>query len=235
MEDGRDCYMLGLPPLADFILSDADHGTGMHRRLGRLAAQSAHPLLCFEVGDMKPAKTGLKDEDSRRIEVVLAMILAGREVLSIPDTGSQRNMMSPNAARQLNLEVDERAPPQDLQLADGRVVHSSGRVSTQYSFPGQESTPLGIQFDVMRDLVASIIVGQRFLDTTETLTKYAVRRLSTRPRPLTMPTRILHLHAPRRMLCCYLNEVLVSANADTGAEMNLVSADFAAQAGFSSQ
>jgi len=182
--------------------------------------------------DMSPAKAGLRDEESRPVDLSLVINLAGHEVSGAPDTGSERNIMSLEAAQILGLEPDGSVPVSDFRLANGRVIHSSGRVSTECSFPGENSEPLPIHFDVIRGLIAGVVLGRQFLEMTETLTKHATRRLRTRPRPHTRPPLILHLDPPRRALRCYLNELLISANADTGAEMNLASAIFAARAGF---
>lgn len=83
-------------------------------------------------------------------------------------------------------------------------------------------------FNVFKSLAVSLVIGRAFLDATDTLNKYS-HRLSTVPQILSNIPRLMHLNRPHRRMRCYLDENLVYANADTGAEMNLISPAFAAQ------
>ncbi|CZS82925.1 unnamed protein product [Fusarium graminearum] len=74
-----------------------------------------------------------------------------------------------------------------------------------------------------------------FLDITRTLTAHLHRLIrSSRPCEVALcPPRILNLNPPRHTLQCFINSTQVEANADTGAEIDLASPEFAARSEFS--
>ncbi|GKU06632.1 hypothetical protein FLAG1_09513 [Fusarium langsethiae] len=182
----------------------------------------------------RPLYGGTEEEDSQQLHIELPLMLTGHRVMTTPDTGSDRNVMSENKAKELGLSTDGRYSPQELfTLANGRVIHSKGKVATHFAFPFEEMPPLPIEFHLLESLNPSIVVGKAFLDATETLTTYLDRLVRTRQTfgVTPFPPRILHLSPPRRILWCFINSTAVRANADTGAEMNLASPEFAACSG----
>ncbi|KAF4625629.1 hypothetical protein G7Y89_g12535 [Cudoniella acicularis] len=155
-------------------------------------------------------------------------------VNATPDTGSDDNAVSAAFAEELGLQVDvSRNCLASFQLANGREIKSSGIASTTCTFRqgSNRQTSTTIVFHIFAQLAVPIIIGMKFLQATETLTKYSDRlAISLHQTPLVLP-RILHLNRPQQRLRCYLGIDLAYANADTGAEMNLISPAFAAQRG----
>ncbi|KAK4176146.1 hypothetical protein QBC36DRAFT_13430 [Triangularia setosa] len=141
-----------------------------------------------------------------------------------PGYGVTQNIMSPKAASKLGLDIYPNT--ETFTLADGSTIESKGIVSTKYSFPGEESPEQPIEFDIIDNLVVDILVGRSFLEGTETLTKHTERISVVPRRPITPLPRILHISMSSVFFRCYLNHLEVYANADTGAEMNLMSEEF---------
>lgn len=168
--------------------------------------------------------------------VTLPICIGTESITAIPDTGSDENAISSAYAKKIGLHVQTHADsPASFQLANGRFIQSSGIASATCSFRKglNKQSGTAIFFNVFPELAVPVIIGRAFLQATETLTRHIDRLdISIHQRPPSVPPRILHLNHPVQRLRCYLNVNLVYANADTGAEMNLVSPEFAAQRGF---
>ena len=160
----------------------------------------------------------------RRTRKSLPLLFQGRRVDSTADTGSSENAMDLHTAKSLGLLVQ----PNDhgtgnFVLANGTPFKSIGQVETYCSF-GNESNhkqEYSIKFNVFRRLATSVIIGLEFLKETLTLTKHQ-HRLEQRLEASGGPCRIMHFNRPSKGLPCYINDELVNTNADTGADMNLV-------------
>lgn len=183
----------------------------------------------------KPLSGGTDQHHAWRRSATLPMSIGTVPVIAIPDTGSDENAISYTFAKEIGLHVETNTKsPVSFQLANGRSIESSGIASTSCSFSKDLNNQSGISilFNVFPKLAVPVIIGRVFLQTTETLTKFKDRLdISTCRSRLVLP-RILHLNHPQQRLRCYLNVNLAYANADTGAEMNLASPEFAVQRGF---
>ncbi|KAJ9655399.1 hypothetical protein H2201_008813 [Coniosporium apollinis] len=134
-------------------------------------------------------------------------------VLSCPDTGSEENIISEGLAHILGLTIsDDAADRRFFELADGRRVRSVGRVQAPCRFGTETSTDFDLVciFYVFRNVATDLIMGRNFLGETETLTA----------------------HRERLQVICKLDGRTVSAIADSGSELNLMSPEFARKQGY---
>ncbi|KAL3443790.1 E1-E2 ATPase-domain-containing protein [Aspergillus insuetus] len=176
-----------------------------------------------------------------RTRFVLPLRTDETEVDAIPDTGADENAISSACAHHLGIKVERDLSPKSnsptFRLANGRVIESCGvaSVASLTFAKGDNSWKRSkdpVLFRVFDALAVPMIIGRGFLEETETLTRHTDRLervvVATSPASSSVP-RVLHMNfAKERMLCC-VNGVPVYANADTGAEMNLASPEWAAR------
>ncbi|KAL2845202.1 E1-E2 ATPase-domain-containing protein [Aspergillus pseudoustus] len=179
----------------------------------------------------------------RRSRFVLPLRIAGAEIDALPDTGADENAISSACARLLGLKVERDAEGYGssgtiFRLANGRVVKSCGVVSAPLSFSKgnnnkQKNLKAPVVFRVFNTLAVPMILGRKFLKDTETLTRYTnrLKKETTAPFGSSAIPRILHMNIAKERMLCYVNGVPVYANADTGAEMNLASPQWAKRHG----
>ena len=141
-----------------------------------------------------------------------------------PDSGSEENTMTVEVAAALRLSVDHALEYQkDFRLANGKSIKSAGRVTVYCSFSRDRSmTELRCFFYIFQWLISPVIMGMRFLDETETLSKYR-HRLQSCSIPPALPIQLCSLDYPRRRLYCLADSQPHFANADTGSEVDLMS------------
>jgi hypothetical protein len=176
-----------------------------------------------------------------RSRFVLPLRIDKTEVDAIPDTGADENAMSSACARHLGIKIERdlscKSNSSAFRLANGRAFTSCGIASVpSLSFvKGNNSWKLSkdpVFFRVFDALAVPMILGRRFLKETETLSRYTDRletvAVATSPASSSVP-RILHMNSAKERMLCYVNGVPVYANADTGAEMNLASPEWAAR------
>lgn len=172
---------------------------------------------------------------SPRYRTVLPMVFEKTTVLSIPDTGSEENLMTLAFADQVGLAVDD-APchRKEFRLGNGKIITALGRVRSLCSFAKDRSVETMSEFYVLGHAIVDVIMGMSFLDATETLTKHK-HRLERLTAPKYGTPRLMAMNNPRcRMKCAvesHRGALEVLANADTGSEMNLVSSKFVAEQG----
>ena len=171
----------------------------------------------------------------------LPILIEQREHLAIPDTGSSINAISYAALSELNLQEvialeDDLARPDSCKLADRRMIEAVGQIWLRCAFPeahGHEEVR-DVLFRVYSKLAmgVSVILGNMFLDATETLTKYTNR---LKPRSLSLghhPPRVMRLGPLASYMHIYINSLRTHAYADTGSEIDLISLDYAVRREF---
>ncbi|KAJ9638442.1 hypothetical protein H2199_007131 [Coniosporium tulheliwenetii] len=132
--------------------------------------------------------------------------------MSCPDTGSEENIISEDLAHSLGLAMfDDAADRRFFELANGKRVQSVGRVQASCRFVSESSISpdLACIFYVFRNVATDLIMGRKFLGETETLTAHR-----------------------ERLVICKLGGKMVSAIADSGSELNLMSPEFARKQGY---
>jgi hypothetical protein len=176
----------------------------------------------------------LTDASSMRCQVLnkdLPINIKGKKLDASPDTGSDECCMPKDVADKLGLKV--RCDPGDIksfEKGDGRILKSIGRTTIDCSFWKEPGRKIRCVFYVFEKLITPLIMGRKFLESTETLTRHQ-NRLVDRP-PRAGVYRVMHLSRPKRRMRCYIDSDLVNANPDTGAEMELVSPEFIKRKGY---
>ncbi|KAL3475865.1 E1-E2 ATPase-domain-containing protein [Aspergillus californicus] len=168
-----------------------------------------------------------------RNTVTLPLIIKGRTSPAIPDTGADENVITTACASQLGLQISPDTNPIIFQLANGHRIRSCGIIKPiSITFAKGKNRPkVQASFRAFPTLAVPIIMGRRFLHETKTLSKYDDRLEEKRHISLFQHAipRIFHMNAPKQRFRCFLDGVPVYANADTGAEMNLASPEWAAR------
>jgi hypothetical protein len=169
----------------------------------------------------------------------LPMILMGKTIPSIADSGSEENIISNEVILALGLIINDAPEHQrEFRMGNNRIVIALGRIVVACTFARDQSVQLQCSFYVFQTLIAPVIMGMAFLDETETLTKNK-HRLQPRNAPLQGPLVCASLNNPRRRLRCFVvpegvryvdraekQKCKTLVNADTGSELDLVSLDF---------
>ncbi|KAJ5988572.1 putative P-type calcium ATPase [Penicillium waksmanii] len=171
-----------------------------------------------------------------RSRFVLPLRISNTEVDALPDTGADENAISFDCARRLGIKIERGLDSESsaaFRLANGRMVKSCGIVRIPLSFAKGNKKPFKrpISFTVFYALAVPMILGREFLKDTETLSRYTNRLKRTTTTLSSSIPRIMHLNVAKERMLCYVNGVPVYANADTGAEMNLASPEWAKRHG----
>lgn len=162
----------------------------------------------------------------------LPLLVEGNAVVSMPDSGTEDNIISKDLVSQLGIMVDDQPENQkEFRLANSRITRAIGRVKLSFKFARDQKEEYQDWFYVFNTLLYPLLVGMVFLDATETLTLHR-HRLQPRCSPFNGPLRVASLNNPKRRLYCwpeYINFYAAigaertMANADTGSEVDLVS------------
>lgn len=137
---------------------------------------------------------------------VVRLLINGRLVDAVPDTGSDQNVISGRLASQLNLVIDP--GHEDLSsflLANGTVVRPIGTVKLNWALVTLPEESFSSVFYVMKD-ISSAVLGWSTVDKLQLFTKNR-HLMETRPADMGSPLRCLH----------------------TGSEVDLISHDFFAR------
>ena len=165
-------------------------------------------------------------------KVELPMDIHGSTFAACPDSGSEENIMVTDLVAQLGLSVEDALEHQkEFRIANGKVVKALGRTSVQCSFTKEPEAQFQCWFYVFQSLITPLIMGMAFLDATETFTKYK-HRLQSRLVPRAGPLQLYALNNPARRIRCLADMKPILANADTGAEMDLMSLAYAKRRGY---
>ena len=182
-----------------------------------------------------PSKSGLptpaKDQLRRR-RLELPVGINGIQHSSIADTGAAENIMDLETVHKLGLPLSTR--PESIlkfSLCDGRVVRSIGKTVAQVTFSKGKPTPTQCFFYVLEKCAVPLIMGKKFLESTQTLTKYK-HRLQERLASLGRFSRILEIGSSSQRLSCFLDGKDVLVNPDSGSEINVMSLAFAMKHGY---
>ncbi|KAJ9608351.1 hypothetical protein H2200_007339 [Cladophialophora chaetospira] len=178
-----------------------------------------------------PVDVGLiARDDARSLQrLVLPAIMNGIACDALPDTMSTANIMTKAHAISIGAAIDPDARKRSqFTNACGTSFDALGEVVVDVTFPSEPCKIWrGCRFAVVEKCAAAVIFGDAFLRATETLTKFRSRLKKTSaylPRKL---WRICYMDAPLRQLSCAIDHRSVRANADTGSDVDLVSAEYA--------
>jgi hypothetical protein len=160
-------------------------------------------------------------------EPIISGRLQGAHVSTFPDTGAAANYISLSYAQSHGLAINKNIQ-KSVRVGDGSLISIIGTTKLQFSFAG-ESTSYPLTFHVLRNSVHNVILGGPFLRATETFTRFG-HRVGRNIRK-SVSHRICFLGSQQ-----YVNGLAsgvgVNAVPDTGADVSVMSASFAAANGF---
>jgi hypothetical protein len=150
------------------------------------------------------------------------------------DSGTEANHMELVQTKHLGLEVIP-IPESDatkFKIANGTIIKPIGRTSASISFANGDSQdkPILCHFNVFKRLAVPVLMGMKFLEITETLSKYR-NRLVELPRQMLRSLRVCAMGDVSNEVVCIINGREVYANADTGSEIPLMRGDYARSRG----
>ena len=220
----------------EYTIRSARAMLGAFKRLSKLVKEQprlkfvrkiAEPRQILGSGRPTPAKDQLR---RRRLELPVG--INGIQHSSIADTGAAENIMDLETVHKLGLPLSTR--PESIlkfSLCDGRVVRSIGKTVAQVTFVKGKPTPTQCFFYVLEKCAVPLIMGKKFLETTQTLTKYK-HRLQERLASLGRFSRILEIGSSSQRMSCFLDGKNVLVNPDSGSEINVMSLAFAMKHGY---
>jgi hypothetical protein len=158
--------------------------------------------------------------------------LDGMRVSAIPDTGAQGNFVSANIIKRLGVWSQPTLESERVfKLANGRPVSTRGQVQLGWSFEGEASSIYNVTFNILENCPDDVILGNAFLQETLALTTYS-HRISYQQVSAKQRYRIHTIGTPSQHLPGYVDYNKVSAFADTGSELNIMSEDYARGLGY---
>jgi hypothetical protein len=126
----------------------------------------------------------------RKPRMDLPLLVDGNTVISMPDSGTEDNIISNDLVSQLGLILDEQPENQkEFRLANSRITRAIGRVKLGFKFARDQKEEYQGWFYVFKTLLYPVLVGMAFLDITETLTVHR-HRLQPRCSPFNGPLRV---------------------------------------------
>ena len=162
----------------------------------------------------------------------LPITINGFTIAACPDSGSEENIIARDEAIHLSLNIEDAPEYQkEFRVANGSIVTALGRTLVVCNFEKEPETNYHCFFYVFKTLVVPLIIGMSFLSATETLTKNK-HRLKFHSIPRGGPLQLYALNNPAQRIRCIADSKPILANADTGSELDLISAFYARKRGY---
>lgn len=161
----------------------------------------------------------------------LAGFANNSRISAIADTGSQKNVISASYAAKLGLRIENLSS--SFTLGNSRRLKSIGTVSLRWSFAESLEEAVSIICHVLPRCIYDLILGNRFLTATETMSRFRHRL-----------TQCLFPVASKNATFAFLGETFqrlegvlagkynVLAVPDSGAERNVMDMQYAIDHGF---
>ncbi|KAG4436920.1 hypothetical protein IFR05_007608 [Cadophora sp. M221] len=165
----------------------------------------------------------------------LPIILETVPTNACADFGSEVNCISETYARMLGAHIEKGNQTFKLPIS-GRFLSSIGTAIFNCRFIREPSMPQYVVFYVFRKLIRDVVLGRQFLRTSRTLDLH-VNRLQDAPMTETQEgvVSVKSVGNSQESIKCWLDKVKVQSLPDTGAEVNMVSTEFAAKLGYHTQ
>ncbi|KAF2185286.1 hypothetical protein K469DRAFT_750445 [Zopfia rhizophila CBS 207.26] len=193
----------------------------LHRRL-------LHEHHDFFLASQLPSASPSKEAPNRnkidslhRRQRYVPISTNGNHIEAFPDTGSQLDIISHAFSTQLDLKLNK-AQTLTIRTPTGRKIRTLGTVELDIIFPGEKPKHRR-KFHVLEKSVHKMILGKSFLETTQTLTKFAHRIKS---RLVDLASRISRLHllgSVTERVIGSINGMPATAVDDTGSDVMVIS------------
>ncbi|KIY01827.1 uncharacterized protein Z520_01965 [Fonsecaea multimorphosa CBS 102226] len=149
---------------------------------------------------------------------------------AVADTGAQENVMSAELATSLRLIIKQ--PASGYQVPEfvnpvGKSMMALGYVCVPCRFKGEVEEIAENRFWVLPKMIVPLVVGRKFLDITQSLTRFRhrLRKITTSFKGF--GPRALHMELPRQRLRCNVGDEMVQTVPDTGSDLDLMSLSLA--------
>ena len=149
----------------------------------------------------------------------------GKSVEAFPDSGADESFVSATFASELGLKPKRRSQ-RKVRLANQKTVQSPGYVELNWKFDGEEGSQI-LKCWILPSCVHGLIVGNRFMRASDTLTKF-FNRIKSRILPSRKP-KVRLLGREQQRVRGSLNGSGIAAMPDTGSDIMLVSPAVAAR------
>ena len=151
------------------------------------------------------------------------------------DTGTHENHISHAKAIEMGCTVRP-SPNLDawFQLPNGKIIKPMGHVNIMVQSArdvGSDTSPMICRFNVFEKLALPVLIGMAFLRATDTITKYTSRMVDL-PGTWKRSLRLYSMGNATNQVSCIIEGRRISAAADTGPEIALVSGIYAKRRGF---
>jgi hypothetical protein len=140
------------------------------------------------------------------------------------DTGCEINCISYDYATKLGAKIIRKRCTFTLPIV-GCKIHCLGQATLTVTFLEEPRSVQRCTFWVFSALVCSVLVGRQFLEETRTLIEHASRLKPFNSEQNRNPL-FRSIGHPQEYIQCWLNAHPLKSLADTGAEVNLISASF---------
>lgn len=146
------------------------------------------------------------------------------------DTGCEVNCITQSLAKELSAGILKEVREFNLPLK-GRALKSVGITWIECMFEEAPIMRQKVMFCVFERILGNVILGRKFLRTTQTLNVYKKRLYDLEYRQES-PVHVRSVGAPGEHLECWLDGIRLSSFPDTGAQVNLMSKAFAVTIGW---
>jgi hypothetical protein len=156
---------------------------------------------------------------------VLRVILKGVEHLACPDSGSDKNIVSKEFAKEQNFRIRSgKKDKKRFELGSGDFIESIGRARLPCSLAKGSGSYRKQWFHVLADSIVPLIMGRHFLEETQVLTKNQ-HLLERCPPELGLISSLKFIGSPRKRsgIGVSINGRVLVATPDTGSDLNLIS------------
>ncbi|KAH0562955.1 hypothetical protein GP486_002478 [Trichoglossum hirsutum] len=163
---------------------------------------------------------------------ILPGTIDGVDVLALPDTGADKNILSAAFARRHGIQIEKRPEfRKSLQLGDRITTQTTGQVMLPWSFANEPERVYHVPFEVLEKCPADVIIGNEFLGVTKTMSANAHRLVRKKLNKLD-PFSFHHAGLTKQFIAGTLGGMEVYAFPDTGCDLNLMSDKYARMRGF---
>lgn len=170
--------------------------------------------------------------ENRRGALTIRINHDDKEDLAYADSGSCKNIMAESCAQQKGLIIRRR--PKDVrvfQVGNGKLVTSIGRARAHVRLVKGFDKPRKEWFHILPNCPAAIILGMPFLEAVRILSKNRHILEECPPKPCAIDL-VLWISSPRNRIRCNLDGRNVTAIADSGSDLNLMSLSYAQRGGY---
>jgi hypothetical protein len=201
--------------------------------VSRIKEISARPLMETIFGSeyvrtLRSPKLSNTHKGGKGLPLCFSTATGTEEIMTKYDTGTMGNHISLDLAKKLDYPID-RGPQSrgQFKMANGKTITAVGRIKADIAFLGDKQVnKTTCYFNVFEKLAFPALIGMAFLHATETLSKYT-SRLVNLPEDCRRSLRLCAVGEATNQVQCLVNGKAVTAHADTGAEIALISAEYA--------